>query len=247
MSSKIQIAVCDDESMILRVIAETIRDILKKKNRAGEIETFSSPTSLLRAVDKRRYELLFLDIDMPELDGISVVKKLQEKQKESDIIFVSNREDKVFDSLSVHPFGFVRKSVFLKDIDVVLEEWLAKRDNLSKLISLQVPSEGVISIPIKDIVYIEGCKKDQIVHINKRNPVEVRTTMDLLEEKLKSDGFIRCHKGFLVNCGFISIIRYELIVEMRTGEKIPVSRARLQMVKDAFLDWIENNGVTTID
>lgn len=105
----------------------------------------------------------------------------------------------------------------------------------------------MILLPIRDIVYIEGSKKDQIVHINKQESVVVRSTMDSLEEKLKNEGFIRCHKGFLVNCSFISLIRYELIIEMRTGDKIPVGRARLQQVKEEFLGWIENNGVTTIN
>lgn len=247
MSAKIQIGVCDDENMILRVIAEAVKNILAQKECVGEIETFSSAKELWRALDKKKYALLFLDIDMPDLDGITLAKKIRTKYQESDIIFVSNREDKVFDSLSVHPFGFVRKSMFLKDIATVLEEWLAKKDNFSQTISLQVPGEGMILLPIKDIVYIEGSKKDQIVHINKQDSVVVRSTMDSLEKKLKNHGFIRCHKGFLVNCCFISLIRYELIIEMRTGDKIPVGRARLQQVKEEFLTWVENNGVTTID
>lgn len=247
MSAKIQIGICDDEDIILRVIAESVRNILAQQDCAGEIDKFSSAKELCRALDKKKYALLLLDIDMPDMDGITLAKKIREKYQESDIIFISNREDRVFDAFCVHPFGFVRKSMFLKDIANVLGEWLKKEDNLSQTISLQVPGEGMILLPIKDIVYIECSKKDQIVHMSKQNPVIVRSTMDCLEEKLKGQGFIRCHKGFLVNCSFISLIRYELIIEMRTGDKIPVGRARLRQVKEEFLTWFEDNGVTTID
>lgn len=229
------------------MIAESIKDILTQKDFIGEIDTFSSEKELLRALDRKKYALLFLDIDMVDSDGIALAKKLRNENNDADIIFVSNREDRVFDSFSVHPFGFVRKSVFLKDISAVLEGWLSRRDNFSRTISLRMPWQGVVSLPVKDIVYIEGSQKDQIVHMHKHDTVVVRSTMDSLEEKLKSFGFIRCHKGFLVNCGFISLIRYDLIIEMRTGEQIPVGRARLKRVKDEFLGWIENGGVTTID
>ena len=247
MSERIHIAVCDDEELILCVIAEAIKNILTQKDFIGEIDTFSSGKELLRALERKKYALLFLDIDMVDSDGIALAKKLRNENNDADIIFVSNREDRVFDSFSVHPFGFVRKSIFLKDISAVLEGWLAKRENLSRTISLRVPGQGVVSLPIRDIVYIECIQKDQIVHMNKRDTVVVRSTMDVLEEKLKGFGFIRCHKGFLVNCSFISLIRYELIIEMRTGERIPVGRTRLKQVKDEFLEWMENDGVTTID
>lgn len=247
MSMKIRIGVCDDENIILRVIAEAIKDIMTRKGCVGDIERFSSATELWRTLEKEKYSLLFLDIDMPDHNGITLAEKIREKYQDVDIIFVSNREDKVFDSLRVHPFGFVRKSMFLKDIADILEEWLTQKPNLSRTISLPVPGEGMILLPIKDIVYIEGNKKDQIIHLNKRDPVVVRLTMDALEKRLSAEGFIRCHKGFLVNCSFISLIRYELIIEMRTGEKIPIGRARLQQVKESFLDWMENKGVTTID
>lgn len=247
MSSKIRIGVCDDDSMILRVIAEAVKDILSKKECVGEIEKFSSAEELWRTMEREKYSLLFLDIDMPDMNGITLAEKIRARYTDVDIIFVSNREDKVFDSLRVHPFGFVRKSMFLKDIAAILEEWLTKKPNLSRTISLPVPGEGIILLPIKDIVYIEGNKKDQIVHLNKREPVVVRLTMDGLEKRLTGDGFIRCHKGFLINCAFISLIRYELTVEMRTGERISIGRARLQQVKEEFLSWIENKGVTTID
>lgn len=247
MSGRIQIAVCDDEDLILRVIAEAIKNILTQKGFIGEIDTFSSGKELLRALKKKKYSLLFLDIDMLDMDGIALAQKLRDDHNDVDIIFVSNREDRVFDSFSVHPFGFVRKSIFLKDIAAVLEGWLAKRKNLSRTISLHVPGQGVVSLPIGDIVYIEGCQKNQIVHINKQDTVVVRSTMEALEEKLKSFSFIRCHKGFLVNCSFISLITYELMIELRTGDKIPVGRMRLKQVKEEFLDWIENDGVTTID
>lgn len=247
MSAKIQIGICDDEDMILRVIAGSVRDILTQKECIGEIDRFSSAKGLLRALEKKKYALLFLDIDMPDMDGITLAKKIRAKYQELDIIFVSNREDRVFDAFSVHPFGFVRKSMFLKDIASVFEEWLKKEGNISRTISLQVPGEGMILLPIKDIVYIEGSKKDQIVHMNKQDTVVVRSTMDFLEEKLREEGFIRCHKGFLVNCGFISLIRFELVIEMRTGEQIPVGRARLRQVKEEFLAWFENNGMTVIE
>ena len=247
MSSKLKIGICDDESMILKVIAEVVKDILTQKGFTGEIEKFSSPKELWCGLGKEKYSLLFLDISMPDLDGITLAKKVRAQYQDLDIIFVSNREDKVFDSLSVHPFGFVRKSMFLKDIAALLEEWLAQRPIVSETLSLQVPREGMVSLPIRDIVYIEGSKKDQIVYLNKREPVVVRSTMDDLEKKLEGKGFIRCHKGYLVNCAFIYLIRYELLIEMRTGEKIPVSRARLQQVKEEFLTWMDAKGVTTID
>lgn len=113
---KIRVAVCDDEENVGEIVSGTAVAAFAKKGIAADVETFVSSSALLRRFGDVVFDLMFLDIDMPGTDGIALGEKLRKMNNGTDIIYVSNREDRVFDALKVRPFGFVRKSNFIGDI-----------------------------------------------------------------------------------------------------------------------------------
>ena len=126
---KLRIAVCDDETFALDVIREAIGKVLQEKKVQGEVRTFINAESLEKKMREVSFDLLLLDIDMPVVDGIAFGKKLRGQRNKVDIIYVSSREDKVFDSLRVNPYGFIRKNHFLEDIPQVLGGYLDQRED----------------------------------------------------------------------------------------------------------------------
>jgi DNA-binding LytR/AlgR family response regulator len=173
---------------------------------------------------------------MPELDGISLGRYLRKKSKNTCIIYISNREDKVFKTFAVSPLRFIRKSHFLNEIDECITEigrWW--KDRQSSLLAL--PSrEGVISIPIVSIRYIECFAKVQYI-VTDTNTISVKLTMTELEKSLAGHGFIKPYKGYLVNCSAISCIDAKGIT-LHDGNVLPVSKSKIAETKQAFLRFV---------
>ena len=124
---KLRLAICDDESVVLSVVSGAIASAFKKKGIQVEVMTFRRVKDLEERMKEVEFQLLFLDIDMPEMDGITFAKRVRASNSRTDIIFVSSREDKVFDALRTNPGGFIRKGRFLEDAPEVIETWLKNR------------------------------------------------------------------------------------------------------------------------
>ena len=147
MSKVISVAVCDDDETMLPIIAGVVQATFPAEG--ATVETFSSAKQFCDRMEEKGFDLLFLDIDMPETDGIELGLKLRNAKRNIDIVYVSEREDRVFESFKVHPFGFVRKRNFLKDIRSVAKLWLDSRE--------AVPADKFV---------IEGTKGSLAVQLN---------------------------------------------------------------------------------
>ena len=117
----LKIALLDDDKTALLISKGAIESFFQEKNIAISLDAFSSPVNFLAMAKEENYRLVFLDIDMPEINGLEVGKKLKEFNPQTDIIYLSQREDLVFDTLVLHPFGFIRKSKIIQDFANVLE------------------------------------------------------------------------------------------------------------------------------
>lgn len=239
---KLRIAVCDDETFALDVIKEAIGKVLQEKKVQGEVRTFINAESLEKKMREVSFDLLLLDIDMPVVDGIAFGKKLRGQRNKVDIIYVSSREDKVFDSLRVNPYGFIRKNHFLEDIPQVLGGYLDQReDGKESRVVLQLKDQTE-TVNIEDILFIEGARKYQQFYIvGREKPLAVRKQMQELEEEFKDYGFIRIHKGYLVNYKHIQVFKENDVV-LDNGMSLPMSRRKAAEVKDYYMELMKNEG-----
>lgn len=233
----INVAICDDDTVALSSIAGAVTGIFNENDAAAEIEQFSSAAALGKRIGQMHFDLIFLDIEMPGTDGIEFGMKFRSQNgSDTDIIFVSSREDRVFDALPVHPFGFVRKSKFIKDISDVVKSFIASRKNSIGTSSVDLPSRnGRVNVLINQIIYFEGSNLYQLMHVKGQDaPVEITSRMEKLEKEFAVHGFMRIHKGYLVNYAYISrVCTYEIILS--GGEALPISRRKSHEIKAQYL------------
>ena len=102
-----------------------------------------------------------------------------------------------------------------------------------------VGRNGPVKLEGKRIRYIEGSRNYQILYPVEGTPVEVKQTMDKLEARMESHGFIRIHKGYLVNYRFIQRIAYDHVI-LRDGTSLPVGRSKVTAIKNKFLALLED-------
>ena len=102
------IIICDDELAFANILKEKIEEICMGEKINIKVET--SGTTLLKNKDLDKLDAVFLDIEMPGMDGIKVADKIRKFNQYVHIVFVSNREELVYQSLVYRPFRFIRKS-----------------------------------------------------------------------------------------------------------------------------------------
>lgn len=242
MAERFRVAVCDDDQAALGIIASSLKDVFAAHGVEATTSLFSSATELAKVMPTRRFDLLLLDIDMPELDGIEFGKQLRESHDKVDIMYISNREDKVFDSLRVSPVGFIRKSRFLEDMSEVVGNYLdARRDRHRNSMVVLKSGDNTYPVYVDQIIYIEGMRKQQAVHVDGREEaIFITRTMAELEEELSGEGFIRIHKGYLVNYRYIEVIEGSEVV-LTNGWRLPVSRRKERETKERLLELVQTN------
>ncbi|MCC8099973.1 MAG: LytTR family DNA-binding domain-containing protein [Clostridiales bacterium] len=233
---KLNIALCDDDHAALPIIAGAVESAFRAQGLEPKLHRFHSGSALLDQMEREQFQIVLLDIDMPELDGIQVGKKIRERDKEVQIIYVSECESRVFESFQVQPLGFVRKSNFFNDISAVVQLYLQTCANRSKAVYVELPAGNTpLILRCDQIRYIEGSRNEQLVYTTQRTePYRIKSTMNQLELQLKSYGFLRIHKGYLVNHTAIQRISYTQVI-LLDGLALPVGRSKLEEVKQAYL------------
>ena len=238
------IAICDDDKMALTVISGAVRSIFENGGVTPQIKLFSSVVKLQEELETLSPQLLMLDINMPNIDGIQYGRQLRKAGNKVDIIYVSNCENRVFESLEVHPFGFVRKSNFLKDMLDVLNRYIESYETEapSQDIDLPTRSSGRIHVPVEDILYFEGDGMYQQLFLQGGKQEEIASRMDHLERELSEHGFMRIHKGYLVNCQHIMRLD-KSEATLADGRKIPISRRKSKEIRQQYLQLGKDHGV----
>lgn len=238
----LRIALLDDEKAALLISKGAIESFFEDKGIAFKLDVFSSPETFLANAKEEVYQLLLLDIDMPSKNGISVAKEVKQISFETTIIFLSRREDLVFECLSLHPFGFIRKSKIMEDFSKVLELYLSTTyAELEKPALFSIKNKtSVISMKIADIVYAEGNRNYQTIHFKNKTTQNIRISMNDLYEALSPKGFIRIQKGFLANYIYIRRIDGNGVT-LIDGNVLPISLKRKDEIMEEYLKITRNS------
>ncbi len=126
-----EIVICDDDELFNEIMSEKLSTVLNKNQIKYNITTFFNGSELITALNDslNRFDVVFLDVDMPGVNGENIAQYINSSKASIPVIFVTNYDDFVFSSFKYRPFGFLRKS----HVDSELEEAVIRLDNyLSK-------------------------------------------------------------------------------------------------------------------
>ena len=231
----IRIAICDDEPIALRSIQDYIERAFHGHDIA--IECFESGTALrANIMESACFDVIFLDINMPDVNGIFLAKHLRPLIGECLLIFVSSQEDAVFESFSASPFRFLRKSRIEEEMPQIARDVLLALQEKSPEGIVLRHNQSFLRLNPYRVLYLESNGKVQTIHLNDRT-IEVNYRLKELEEMFRPFGFLKPHNSYLVNYRFISSIR-QTDIYMDNGERLPVSKHRLKEMKQLYLAYI---------
>ena len=213
-----------------------LAESFESRNLHVGFDLFSDGESFLSMYELHyHYDMIFMDIEMPNINGIDVCRRVRAITPDALIVFISNKEELVFQSIEVQPFRFIRKSQFhtlLPSLAEALEKELLKKN--PKIIRITEPvSNDVFSFDANQIEYVEAQRKFCLINTEK-NQTLVQMPLHAFEEQLVPYGFIKTHRSYLVNCRYISRITRNTVL-LFSGKELPLSRGLAESVKKAFL------------
>lgn len=233
------IAVCDDDAKTAHHIASSVESIFRERNCPIAIDCYTESTKLERRLETdTHYDVLLLDIDMPQLDGIELCRKFRSKSGDALVVFISGKESLVFQTFDVQPFRFVRKNLFFQEIDKLCRDLIGELERRSeRWLRFQLESDGTIySVNVQRLLYVEADRKLCKLYTMDGGIKEIKIHFRGMAEQLLPIGFIQIHRSYLVNPYYIFRIDMDTVLLDR-GEQLPLSRNRRSQVKEDFFRW----------
>ena len=230
-NASLLIGICDDEMHIYNTVDKLLSIYAEKNNMVCHLVYYDSAKKLLEAKDK--LDLLLLDIEMPEMDGIEAAFKLRDRGIEYKIVMLTAREDRYRDAFKIGAFRFVPKPIEEKELYKALDD---VREHLIGSTKVTVFRDGVAyQIMQRDIVYVEADRSATLV-FTKDYEYRSGETLSAWVELLDNRMFFQCHKSYIVNMGKIEEIEKSTI-SMVTGDKVKVSRRLRTALLNAFMTY----------
>lgn len=128
MTDMLKFYICDDDKLYANTIKNKISVYMNNTSNDDKtytISVFNDGDSLLKEFNRQFADVVLLDIDMPGMNGFEVASLIQKRKEDILIMFVTNHEDRVFQSYDYHPFWFIRKN-HLDDLNVILPKLMKK-------------------------------------------------------------------------------------------------------------------------
>lgn len=228
-----RIAICDDEELY-RVELKTILDKLLI-NVDYNIDTFDDGNRLIESFKAQPYDILFLDIEMPAVDGITLAKSLRAISEKVFIVFLTSHVEYAIEGYEVNALRYLTKPVDIEKLKEVIRYVQEKQGAVRQLIIKEDGEELLINI--NDVIYLESMNQNVRIVTTQGEHV-IRYNIGDFEEQLKNDGFFRSHRGYLISLAKVKkLSKNDVIME---GDVIlPVSRSNVKALKDALYTYVE--------
>ena len=226
-----RIAVCDDERRFINDFSAIVAKLYKSLDMI--VDEYSDGTELVRNFG-RGYDIVFLDIEMPELDGISLAKKLRETSEDVYIVFLTGHVEYAIKGYEVNALRYLTKPATEEAVREVIDHVL-KKQNSEKHLWIK-NRDGEQKIRLSDIVFLEAQDQNIVVYTT-ADSYEFRAKLNDYEQQLRPDGFFRVHRSYMVSLSkIISITGKEVTVV--GGYKIPIARAKEKDFRAAFMSFV---------
>lgn len=233
-----RVAICDDEKYFRKSIEKYVRKYLEEKEIAFEIDTFSSGSQLIElGIEIVQYSVIFLDINMDEMDGIITAQRIREYSSEIYIVFVTAYIKYSLEGYKVDAARYILKdNINLDESIYECLDTIFKKMNYVVLRKTFKFNECEKTIPIERILYVESKLHRLEFHIME-NELVIYTmygTLNALEKEVQGMNFARVHQSFLVNMKHIKSIGVSNVI-MDNNQEITISRARYKDVRKEFV------------
>lgn len=225
-----RVAVCDDEASL----GLYYKQLMEESVSGCQVELFCSPKEFLfETQGSYPFDLIFLDIEMPDMNGMELARRIRTTDQTVPIVFLTNYADFVFDGYEVGAYRYLMKETAPEKLGELLREVGRKQEEKKEYLLVRSGGEDV-RLTLSEIYYMEASKHDTVVH-GRGGELLLRLPISKLARKLP-EYFAAAHRSYLVNLSYVErISRTEC--GLVGGDCVPVSRGAYESLNQAFLEF----------
>lgn len=235
----IKVAFCDDDMSVLGALKGLLKLYRTKRSREIECTAFHSSLELLAEIEKGvRYDILFLDVILPNENGISIAKEVRQYDSVVKIIFLTSSSEFAVQSYTVGAYFYQMKPIweenFFRLMDSAISE-CQKEEQFSLILRCKT---GITRIELDRLEYCEVIGRTLLFHMDNGHVLEGTGSMDKLYGQLSQyENFVRPHRSFLINMEYIRKISYKAIT-MENLTEIPLPHGKCSEIKNLYLEYV---------
>lgn len=227
----IHIALVEDEAAEQEQLAQFIQRFAREEQVEIKLSVFNDGIGITSPFSSK-YDIIFMDIQMQYLDGLSTAHKIRELDEEVILIFITNFAQYAIQGYSVGATNFVLKPISYFAFSEELKNALGKLEKKRKSTVLLQNEGGFQRINLNDILYIETLGRGLVLHTGEQ-VLRINDTLANLEKQLNDTRFFRCHRCYLVNLYYVDGLKENNILIHQV--RLPLSRYKRKEFEDALM------------
>lgn len=228
-----RIAICDDDEAQGRAVSAMISKWSSLSGHACRVSFFPSGEAFLFEYEEdKAWDILLLDIEMKEISGIELAKRIRREDKRMEIIFLTSHFEFIGEGYEVDALHYLVKPIPEEKLIAVLSK---AADRLSvEPPSIVILCDGeTIKLYETDIVYVESFLHYISIHTKERE-YKIKESISAFAGKLSAD-FYRIHRSYLVSLKYVRKIS-RAFVAMEGGKELPLARGKYDDINRAFIE-----------
>ena len=241
-----KIAIVDDLKQDREHLEKCIRDFFNAKSSdAFTLESFDSAEAFLPIFSAGKYDLVFLDICMDEMNGIELAKELRAADTQLMIVFQTTAREYAFDAFPIHPFDYLIKPCRQDEMSAVLDEALRVLSAGDPVIKV-LASRAEYEVPLRSLIAaVSSGHSTELVLTNKQRLIAAETFKNV-SEKIQGDRrFLLINRGIMINMDYV-LSQKDGIMRMKDGSTYPIKVNGRASVISAFSQYmiskVDNRG-----
>lgn len=230
-----RVAICDDEA----IYREETKACIRGYSREIEIVEFTDGEELLCSTEE--FDLIFLDIEMAKVDGVTTAKKLRERKVDTEIVFLTSHQEYIYEAFDVRAQQFLKKPM---ETERIVKELKKVEEEISKMKIIEIAANGVTTyIKLKDVVYIESYGDGVYLYDRMGNSYDDRRgSLKKWKARLEGKGFVQIHRSYLISMFHIENFGSENVKLQGIEQRLEVSRRYAAAFKKTFTEFVMKNG-----
>lgn len=246
-SLKPKCIIIDDSIFITEVLADQIRELFPAMEVSGVAHCGNEGLKLIRAHNP---DLVFLDVEMPDMTGFEMLAQLSEISFRT--IFITSHSHYAIKAIRFNALDYLLKPIEHFDLMMAVERFVSgynkssgpghikqalanmKVENAEDMALFLNTQDGELKLYLRDIVRVEGERNYSFIYLTDGTKHLSSRTLGYFNEMLSDKGFFRCHRSHLVNKIHIGSMNGKSSFELKSGEYIPVSRRKGSEAKEWF-------------
>lgn len=232
----LRICICDDEEFNVLLLNRILDSYFKERKVVCDIITYPNGLSLLHDFkDGCTYpDVLFMDIMLGDSNGVDICREMRKSGYTGTIIFLTGASEYAVSGYELDARGYILKPYKAKLIHETLDRILHNSGTVAYTVKIY---NRIIRIPIEDILFIESQNTKCVMHCVGDLTYTLYKKLGDIEQELSENGFLRCHRSYLVNMD--AIVSADSFFTLTSGDTVPIRTKNVKEIKDAYMHYLD--------